>query len=59
MSVTLEWTSVLTVATSVARNENGPMVGFGGSLESGDWFSVGEFGRNMDSVLVNVFSYLI
>jgi hypothetical protein len=57
------------VATLVARNANEamvePMVGygrvcaFGRSLESGDLFCVGAFGRNLASVAVKMFSLLI
>jgi hypothetical protein len=32
---------------------------FGGSLESGGWFCVGAFGRNLASVAVKVFSQSI
>jgi hypothetical protein len=40
------------MATLVARNTNevaAPMVGSGGSLESGGWFCVVPFGRNLAS----------
>jgi hypothetical protein len=51
------------VATVVARNANeammAPMVGPGGSLESGGRFCVGAFGRNLTSVAVKMFSHLI
>jgi hypothetical protein len=56
------------VATLVARNPNDavvvPMVGSGGisfgrSLESGGWFCVGAFGRNLASVVMMFFSHLI
>jgi hypothetical protein len=47
----------------VARNANepvvAPMVGFGGSLESGGRFCVGAFGSNLASVAVKMFSHLI
>jgi hypothetical protein len=36
-----------------------PVVGSGGSLESGGRFCVGAFGRNVFSVAVKVFSHLI
>jgi hypothetical protein len=32
---------------------------FGGSLESGCWFCVGAFGRNLASVTVKMFSHFI
>jgi hypothetical protein len=56
------------VATLVQKNANeamvAPMVGlaeseFGGSLESGGWFCVDAFGRNLTSVTVKMFSHLI
>jgi hypothetical protein len=51
------------VATLVPRNANeatvAPMVGYGGSLESGGRFFVGAFGRNLASVTVKMCSHLI
>jgi hypothetical protein len=49
------------VATLVARNANEALVGsaFGGGLESGGRFCVGAFGRNLASVAVKMFSYLV
>jgi hypothetical protein len=51
------------VATLVARNLNeavvAPVVGSGGSLESGGRFCVGAFGRNLASVVLKMFSHLI
>jgi hypothetical protein len=53
------------VATLVARNANEAMVepvvesAFGGSLESGGWFCVGAFGRNLASVAMKILSHFI
>jgi hypothetical protein len=51
------------VATLAAKNTNeaavAPMVGFGGSLESGGRFCVGAFGGNLALVAVKVFSCLV
>jgi hypothetical protein len=46
------------VATLAARNAK-DMVGFGRSMKSGSRFCVGAFGRNLSSVAVKMFSYLI
>jgi hypothetical protein len=47
------------VATLIARNENeamvSPVVGSGGSLESGCRFCAGVFARNLASVAVKMF----
>lgn len=49
----------------VARNENNsavvPMVesAFGKSVESGSWFCIDDFGKNMASVAVKMCSHLI
>jgi hypothetical protein len=49
------------VATLVARNANETVVEsvFFRSLESGGWFCVGAFGRNLASVTMKMFSHLI
>jgi hypothetical protein len=60
VSITTDWTEVLTVATLVTRNVGDAtvarMVGPGKSLESGGRFCIGAFGRNL-SLVMKIFSH--